>query len=52
VSEETSFVDWRKRERARADDDVAERRSSKGVIVAVALVAVIAIAVLGVLLVR
>jgi hypothetical protein len=43
VSEETSFVDWQKRERARANDDPAERRSSKGIVLVVALLAVIAI---------
>ena len=43
MSEETSFIDWRKRERGRADDDPAERRSSKAIVLVVALLAVIAI---------
>ncbi|GDY30674.1 hypothetical protein [Gandjariella thermophila] len=52
MSEETSFVDWRKRERARANDDPAERRSSKGIVLAVILVAVVALAAVAVFLIR
>jgi hypothetical protein len=52
VSEETSFIDWRKRERAMANEDPAERRSRKGIVLGVVLVAVVALAVVAVFLVK